>query len=123
MYLEGPDFEKTPALARYLELLLRHGVTVAIITSAGYECTVQKYHDRLSGLLNYLRYQKISPTECERFFVLGGECNYLFQLGPDYQLHAVNERGPGGWLITTQFIPEAPGNWTKDQIDSISDFN
>ena len=38
------------------------------------------------------------------------------QLGKDYKLHAVREDGPGGWIVSTKYISEAPGNWTNDEM-------
>jgi len=43
------------------------------------------------------------------------------QLGKDYKLHAVREDGPGGWIVSTKYISEAPGNWTNDDITNILD--
>ena len=46
---------------------------------------------------------------------------FLLQLGEDYKLHAVREDGPGGWLISTRYISEAPGNWSESEITAILD--
>ena len=48
LYSDGANFEENPQLANYLYLLLRHGVYVAIVTAAGYECQVEKYEFRIS---------------------------------------------------------------------------
>lgn len=41
LYSDGENFERNPRLAFYLFQLLRHGVTVAVVTAAGYEYLVR----------------------------------------------------------------------------------
>jgi len=121
LYSDGANFDDNPRLARYMELLLRHGVAVAVVTAAGYEYNVEKYEYRLSGLLNYFSKQKLSAEECERFYLFGGECNYLLQLKADFHLHPVKEKGPGGWITATKYLPEAPANWDESKITAVLD--
>jgi IMP and pyridine-specific 5'-nucleotidase len=102
-------------------LLLRHGVFVAVVTAAGYEYQSEKYEFRLSGLLKYFCKRGLTSAECERFYLFGGECNYLLRLGPDYRLHPVREQGPGGWCTATQYLPDAPANWAEDQVTALLD--
>jgi IMP and pyridine-specific 5'-nucleotidase len=45
---------------------------------------------RLSGLLEMMKQAKLGPEAMGRFYVLGGECNYLFRCTP-----GVNEAAPG----------------------------
>jgi hypothetical protein len=80
LYSDGSNFDSNPALASYLCQLLKHGVIVAIVTAAGYEYNVEKYEFRLSGLLNYFKAKQLTPEECERFLLFGGECNYLLHV-------------------------------------------
>ena len=80
LYSDGANFESNPQLANYMHLLLKHGVTVAVVTAAGYEYNIEKYEDRLSGLLAYFRDKNLTPEDCERFYLFGGECNYLLQV-------------------------------------------
>jgi hypothetical protein len=77
LYSDGANFEANPELANYLYLLLRNGVTIAVVTAAGYEYATEKYELRLSGLLAYFKQKKLPSTDCERFYLFGGECNYL----------------------------------------------
>lgn len=121
LYSDGATFDSNPKLAYYLYLLLRHGVSVAVVTAAGYEYNVEKYEFRLSGLLNFFRAKKLSPEECERFYLFGGECNYLLHLGKDYRLHPVRETGRGGWMTATKYMPQSPGNWTEEDITALLD--
>jgi len=80
LYSDGSNFDSNPKLANYLFLLLRHGVSVAVVTAAGYEYNVEKYEFRLSGLLEYFKAKALTAEECERFFLFGGECNYLLHV-------------------------------------------
>ena len=121
LYSDGANFDDNPRLARYMELLLRHGVAVAVVTAAGYEYNVEKYEYRLSGLLKYFSKAKLTAEECERFYLFGGECNYLLQLKADYHLHPVKEFGPGGWITATQYLPDAPANWEESKISNMLD--
>ena len=43
------------------------------------------------------------------------------QLGPDYRLHPVKEEGPGGWITSTRYLPEAPGNWSDEEVTELLD--
>ena len=121
LYSDGANFESNPKLAKYLFLLLKHGVTIAVVTAAGYEYQAEKYELRLSGLLAYFKEKGLEGDDLERFYIFGGECNYLLRLGADYKLHAVKESGPGGWMNSTKHISEAPGNWSESEITSILD--
>jgi len=121
LYSDGANFESNPLLASYLYLLLRHNVTLAVVTAAGYEYEAEKYELRLSGLLDYFKQQQLPPECCERFYLFGGECNFLLRLGSDYRLHPIRERGPGGWITSTQYISDTPGNWDESSIQSLLD--
>ena len=121
LYSDGANFESNPRLAFYLYQLLRHGVVVAVVTAAGYEYNVENYEYRLSGLLHYFQQRGLSEEECGRFYLFGGECNYLLKLGPDFRLHAVRETGPGGWCTSTKFLAECPGNWSEAEVKGLLD--
>eukprot|EP00573_Skeletonema_grethae_P011677 CAMPEP_0201696858 /NCGR_PEP_ID=MMETSP0578-20130828/8365_1 /ASSEMBLY_ACC=CAM_ASM_000663 /TAXON_ID=267565 /ORGANISM="Skeletonema grethea, Strain CCMP 1804" /LENGTH=569 /DNA_ID=CAMNT_0048182891 /DNA_START=174 /DNA_END=1883 /DNA_ORIENTATION=+ len=121
LYSDGANFESNPKLAKYLFLLLKHGVTIAVVTAAGYEYQAAKYELRLSGLLAYFKEKGLEGDDLERFYIFGGECNYLLRLGADYKLHAVKENGPGGWMNSTKHMSEAPGNWSESEVKSVLD--
>lgn len=121
LYSDGANFDSNPSLANYLYKLLRHGVCVAVVTAAGYEYNVEKYEYRLSGLLRYFKDRGLTKDECERFYLFGGECNYLLKLESDYRLHPVKESGPGGWCTSTQYLHEAPGNWAEEDVQRLLD--
>jgi IMP and pyridine-specific 5'-nucleotidase len=71
LYSDGANFSNNPRLAFYLYQLLRHGVSVAVVTAAGYEYNVEKYEYRLSGLLHFFQERGLSKEECERFYLFG----------------------------------------------------
>lgn len=121
LYSDGANFEKSPKLAKYISMLLQHGVTIAVVTAAGYEYQAAKYELRLSGLIAYFKERNLEKSDLERFYIFGGECNYLLRLGQDYRLHAVREDGPGGWMISTKYLVESPGNWCESEITKILD--
>lgn len=119
LYADGANFDSNPRLAHYLYLLLKNGVHIAVVTAAGYEYDVAKYEYRLSGLLHYFKSHGLTDEECQRFYLFGGECNYLLRLGNDFRLRPVHEDGPGGWCTSTRHIKEAPGNWTEDDVHEL----
>mmetsp|Transcript_24513 Transcript_24513/g.35892 ORF Transcript_24513/g.35892 Transcript_24513/m.35892 type:complete len:526 (+) Transcript_24513:203-1780(+) len=119
LYSDGSNFESNPKLAGYLYLLLRHGVAVAVVTAAGYEYQTEKYELRLSGLLAFFQKKGLPPEDCERFYLFGGECNYLLRMGDDYKLHPVKEFGPGGWITATKHIKGTPGSWNDVDITNL----
>lgn len=80
LYSDGANFESNPRLANYLYLLLKNGVTIAVVTAAGYEYNREKYEYRLSGLLDYFKKKDLPAEDCERFYLFGGECNYLLRV-------------------------------------------
>ena len=121
LYSDGANFEQSPKLAKYLYLLLKHGVTIAVVTAAGYEYQNEKYELRLSGLLAYFKERGLEEEQRSRLYIFGGECNYLLRMGSDYKLHAVREDGPGGWMISTKYISDSPGNWSEKEVKSVLD--
>ena len=42
-------------------------------------------------------------------------------MGSDYRLHAVKETGPGGWVTSTKYLPDAPGNWQDADVTKVLD--
>ena len=72
LYSDGQAFED-PKLARFIGLLLEAGVTVALVTAAGYGYDATRYEGRIQCLLDSFVLYKLSPEARCRFFVLGGE--------------------------------------------------
>jgi len=124
LYSDGANFESNPRLATFLYLLLRKGVTVAVVTAAGYEYQTAKYELRLSGLLQFFKQRQplLTEEQLNRFYLFGGECNYLLRLGSDYKLHPVREHGAGGWMTSTRYLGlDSPANWPEDDITRLLD--
>jgi len=124
LYSDGANFESNPRLATYLYLLLRNGVTVAVVTAAGYEYQTEKYELRLSGLLQFFRRKRplLTEEQLNRFYLFGGECNYLLRLGNDYGLHPVREHGAGGWMTATKYLGlDSPANWPEPDVARLLD--
>lgn len=80
LYSDGANFESNPRLATYLYRFLKEGVNIAVVTAAGYEYNVDKYEFRLSGLLAHFKHKGLTPEECDRFYLFGGECNFLMKV-------------------------------------------
>ncbi|KAI1317357.1 IMP 5'-nucleotidase [Mortierella claussenii] len=81
LYDDGTSFTDTSPLIPLLITLMRAGLTVAIVTAAGYPGDAGKYEERLAGLLRSFNNHRLSEKLLSRFYVLGGECNYLFRCG------------------------------------------
>ncbi|KAJ2401917.1 IMP 5'-nucleotidase [Coemansia sp. RSA 2559] len=86
LYDDGRNFEKDSDLTRLLVALLKRGIAVAIVTAAGYGADAPKYEARLSGLLHGFAAARLGAAAVARFYVLGGECNFLFGCTPAYRL-------------------------------------
>lgn len=86
LYADGADFAKDNALVGCLVKLLQLNLTVAIVTAAGYGVESERYEKRLSGLLQGIQDSlDLDHEQRGRFFVMGGECNYLFRWDPALQ--------------------------------------
>ncbi|KAJ3400763.1 IMP 5'-nucleotidase, partial [Chytridiales sp. JEL 0842] len=84
LYADGADFNRDSELVDLLVGLLKRDIHVAIVTAAGYANDAPKYEQRLSGLLEGIHdATHLSPLQKSRFWVLGGECNYLFRYAPE----------------------------------------
>ncbi|GMH49002.1 hypothetical protein TrRE_jg7258 [Triparma retinervis] len=121
LYSDGGNFESNPKLARALALMLKNGISIAVVTAAGYEYDAAKYTLRLTGLLKYFRASGLTAEECGRFYVMGGECNYLLRLDEAYELGPVKEAGPGGWVTSTKHLKDGPGNWSEKDVTKLLD--
>jgi len=87
LYSDGQNFG-SDELAAPLIGLLKAGVTVVVMTAAGYAWDGPKYEHRLAGLLQHFR-ANLTPEEMSRFFVVGGECNYMLNCNSEARLFRV----------------------------------
>mmetsp|Transcript_26485 Transcript_26485/g.34342 ORF Transcript_26485/g.34342 Transcript_26485/m.34342 type:complete len:437 (-) Transcript_26485:253-1563(-) len=88
LYQDGEYFDN-PKIAYAIRKLLENGVSVALITAAGYGYDSEKYEQRLSGLLEYFRKCQLPEEVMSRFYVVGGECNFLLQCGSEAKLQPI----------------------------------
>ncbi|GAB5585968.1 IMP 5'-nucleotidase [Umbelopsis nana] len=115
LYDDGKDFEQDSTLVALIIKLLSFDIQVAVVTAAGYtENAESRYEGRLSGLLQGFRTSGLTNAQLGRFHVLGGECNFLFQLGDDYHLHFVPQE---------VYQPEQVRSWSQntDEINALLD--
>jgi len=117
LYADGSNFSQNDSsvLADCLIRLLNHGVIIAVVTAAGYGYDASKYEVRLDGLLACMRNDGLSSESCKRFYLMGGECNYLLRLDDDYHLHPVEEGGSDGWWMMSKY------STNNDEIDVAKD--
>eukprot|EP01134_Creolimax_fragrantissima_P007764 CFRG7764T1 len=113
LYPDGDNFREG-GLGRIICKLLEAGLHVAIVTAAGYANAPEKYEDRLSGLLQMFRDRNLPPEVTNRFYVLGGECNYLCKTDKDSHLYSVPE--------DEFYLPEMK-EWEQEQIDTLLDIS
>ncbi|PHJ22331.1 imp-specific 5 -nucleotidase [Cystoisospora suis] len=90
LYPDGANFTDL-RIAKKIAALLQRGTKVAVVTAAGYGYEVQRYHERLAVLFEYFRENHISSEALGNFYLMGGESNYLMQLGPSFTLAPVPE--------------------------------
>tara|TARA_B110000305_G_C19333656_1_gene585370 strand:- start:159 stop:1136 length:978 start_codon:yes stop_codon:yes gene_type:complete len=124
LYTDGANFstsEESVALSRAITALLQNGVTVAIVTAAGYDYASEKYELRISGLLEYFKKNSLSTEDAKRFYLFGGECNFLLRLDGNYKLQPVSETGAGGWYTSTKHMWDSPANWEQNSITDLLD--
>ena len=65
---------------------------VALVTAAGYAYDAPRYMRRLAGLFAYFELHQLAADAAARFWVLGGECNYLLAC----EAYAAEEAAGGG---------------------------
>lgn len=99
LYEDGGNFEHDSSLSVAIRKLLCAGVNCALITAAGYGNDGPRYEQRLQGLLAGFSEANLSNEALNRFFVVGGECNYY--------LWCVRKEGK----VQLEQIPEEL--WTK----------
>jgi hypothetical protein len=79
LYSDGGNFEYNVEMAEQIIELMVSGVKIAVITAAGYGLDGSKYAIRLQGLLQSFVQAGLTKEQISRFYVFGGECNYLLQ--------------------------------------------
>ncbi|OEH80160.1 imp-specific 5 -nucleotidase 1 [Cyclospora cayetanensis] len=90
LYPNGENFCHEE-MGRNIAQLLRKGVAVAVVTGAGYGYEAEKYAVRLGILLTIFAQERLPPKATRRFFLMGGESNYLLRLSSSLKLEPVPE--------------------------------
>lgn len=78
LYEDGKNFS-SPVLGRAIAALLRRGLYVAVVTAAGYGYDAKKYMRRLGCLPEIFAQENLEADAARRFFLMGGESNYLLR--------------------------------------------
>jgi IMP and pyridine-specific 5'-nucleotidase len=90
LYSDGGNFANKE-LASVLIMLMENNVKVVLITAAGYGFDGSKYEIRVRGLLDAMVMAELSEEVMGRFFVMGGECNYLLRCDASGHLVKVSD--------------------------------
>jgi len=116
LYSDGGNFSHVP-LAATICLLMENGVKVVLITAAGYGWDGAAYETRVRGLLDLFLSNGLSEEVMARFFVLGGECNYLLRCDASGRLVRVPDeewQGP-------QCAGPKPREWSEHACRTLLD--
>ncbi|KAG0038093.1 IMP 5'-nucleotidase [Podila clonocystis] len=120
LYDDGTSFTESSPMIPLLIALMRAGLHVAIVTAAGYPGDAGKYEERLTGLLRRFEMEKLSEKLLERFYVLGGECNYLFRCG--WKQNEVGQSVVGLTYIQPEsYQPDEMLAWKHEDIQELLD--
>eukprot|EP00240_Pyramimonas_obovata_P004590 CAMPEP_0118940852 /NCGR_PEP_ID=MMETSP1169-20130426/32495_1 /TAXON_ID=36882 /ORGANISM="Pyramimonas obovata, Strain CCMP722" /LENGTH=398 /DNA_ID=CAMNT_0006885469 /DNA_START=467 /DNA_END=1663 /DNA_ORIENTATION=+ len=112
LYEDGHHFEQNNKMIKLINSLLRCNTHVAIVTAAGYPGEPERFEQRLAGLLQAFKETQLPPELCDRFFVMGGECNYLLRLTPTYRLEFVEEHK---WRLPSMLL------WGEEDVTNLLD--
>jgi IMP and pyridine-specific 5'-nucleotidase len=120
IYTHNQNIEN-PELVTHILNILRQGLYFGLVTAAGYPGKAERYEQRIGLLLQTLWDEissgKMSEDVLRRFFVMGGESNYL--------LHATKDCKEG--RLRLHFVPDEEWKtpqllgWTQGQIDEVLD--
>lgn len=112
LYDDGQDFEQDSELVALIIELLKNDINVAVVTAAGYGEDTKRYEGRLLGLLKGFSNSDLTSQQKERFFVFGGECNYLFQCTAQSRLEYIHE---------SSYLEAGSRDWPEEHITSLLD--
>ena len=131
LYSDGKNFNDMN-LAASIARLLRAGVCVALVTAAGYGYEASKYEKRLDSLLQFF-FESFRDSEekediLRRFYVLGGESNYLLQAGLSMETVILEPRKDAWSALSSVNFDEAEIQFLLDVAErslreTVSDLN
>ena len=122
LYKDGGNFADNENLSWSICSLMRKGIYCALITAAGYGYDGKKYAIRLEGLFKKFIAEKLTAEEIARFFVFGGECNYLLrcELSEDGNETILQPIPDDVWQADSIVGPK-PSKFPPNQIKQILD--
>lgn len=78
LYADGCHMEQDNAMIDAFVDCMTRGITVAIVTAAGYPGEPARFGERVAGLLEAFKARRLPRSVTDRFLVLGGEwCAFL----------------------------------------------
>ena len=107
IYSDGANLKDDSPIIPIIIRLLKQGIHVGIVTSAGYPGQVERYHERIGALLQGFHRYSLSQEEIDRFWFMGGQCNYLFQCNSQLELVEIS---------TQEFQTAEMKNWSDKDI-------
>jgi IMP and pyridine-specific 5'-nucleotidase len=92
LYDDGKNIEENNPIKEIIINLLKadENLNISILTAAGYPNKPERYEERFEFLLKDL--SKCEKKIRERFFVIGGECNYCFQVDENGKLVVLEDK-------------------------------
>ena len=88
LYVQDGSIAPESPLVNWICSLLQDGIAIALVTAAGYQ-EAERYEARIYGLLEAFRERSFPPSMMHKFYVMGGECNYLFRANHHYHLERI----------------------------------
>ena len=110
LYADGAHMKHDNDMIQLIVRLMRRGVHVAIVTAAGYPGDAEKFEQRVEGLLAAFAALDLPKDVIDKFHIMGGECNYLLRVSPNFRLEFVEEED---WKS-----PEMVA-WRQEDIDEL----
>lgn len=112
LYEDGGNLAADAVLVTDLVGLMDRGVIVAVCTAAGYT-QAERYEARLHGLLEGMRSIPQPPGAApRRFYVVGGESNFVFECGDGARLRRLED---------SVWMPTAMKAWSEADIQRVID--
>ena len=115
LYSDGGNFAENSGLSFQIIELIKAGIIVCVITAANYQHNGEKYEVRLEGLLRRFIKSGLEADEIERFYIMGGECNYLLQC---QLVEEPSESNPDRVVKKARIKPVAHEVWQAEHLDA-----
>lgn len=117
LYDDGCSLQPGDLMASRLLEILKRGIYVGIVTAAGYpEPSGQMYYVRLKGLIDAILNCPDLTTEAKsHLLIMGGECNYMFQLD--------GEAGCLKFIEKPLWATDVMLNWREEDCEEMMDLS